>query len=64
MNKRKVDACVDALALLGCRKVTEIIGRLETGDVVTEADGLTAEETKAVLDELKMIMAVYDRGKS
>lgn len=64
MNRSKVDACVDAVALLGCRKVNEIIEHLEAGNAVAETDGLTEEESNAVLYELKTIMAIYERGKS
>ena len=63
MNRPKVDLCVDALALRGCRQVTEVIRQLEDGVVVPEVDGLAAEEVAAVLEELKSIMAIYAREK-
>jgi hypothetical protein len=64
MNRPKVESCVDVLALRGCRQVTEVIRRLESGRLVPEVAGLGEEEIAAVLDELRSIMAVYEREKT
>jgi hypothetical protein len=64
MNRPKVESCVDALALRGCRQVTQVIRQLEAGETLPEVDGLGKEEIAAVLDELKSIMAVYEREQT
>jgi len=52
---------VDALALRGCRQVTEVIRLLEAGTEIPEMEGLVTEEVEAVLNELKSIMVIYER---
>ena len=51
--------CVDRICRLGCRRVSDIIHRLEQGERVAEVAGLSPGERRAVLAELQSIMAVY-----
>ena len=54
-----VDHSVDRICRLGCRRVGEIIRRMESGERVAEVAGLSPQERQAVLTELRSIMAVY-----
>lgn len=61
MDHAKIDRCIELLCQNGCREVTRIIGVLERDEPLAETDGLDGAERGAVLQELKTIMAVYDR---
>lgn len=60
MNHRLVEQCVENLCQKGCRAVWSDIDALEAGDVLPETGGLSSTEVRAVLDELKAVMAVYE----
>lgn len=60
VGKTRVDSCVEALCQHGCRKVTEYIGLLKTGESFSEVSMLSAAERQAVLAELESIMSVYN----
>lgn len=63
MDNPQIAQCVEQLCQCGCSDVRNTIARLEAGQVVAEVKGLTAEERRLVLEELKAIMAVYDERK-
>lgn len=60
MNSDKINRCIEALCANGCDAVRATIGSLEHELPLTETRGLGEMEVKAVLRELKSIMAVYD----
>lgn len=57
----RVDACIEAICRKGCRAVREAIELLDRGCVVAEAANLSRQEIGQVLEEIKAIMAVYER---
>ena len=59
MDQRKIDDCVERLCNRGCREVMAIIARLDAGEPVDGTESLAGEERRAVLEELRAIMAVY-----
>ncbi|MEW8043192.1 MAG: hypothetical protein G8D28_02580 [gamma proteobacterium symbiont of Phacoides pectinatus] len=59
MLRTKVETCVEALCNQGCREVRGYIARLEQDEPVPELLGLSAQERRLVLAELKSIMSVY-----
>lgn len=59
MDYRRVDQCVERLCQKGCRAVWSDIDALEAGRSLPEAAGLSPGEVKAVIRELKAVMAVY-----
>jgi len=61
MNKTQIAQCVELVCQNGCREVRTTITRLESEQTVSQVDGLNAAERRQVLEELKAIMAVYDR---
>ncbi|MGD9000304.1 MAG: hypothetical protein PVF75_07805 [Granulosicoccaceae bacterium] len=60
MDSDKINRCVEALCQNGCDAVRATISSLEIGLPVHATRDLDAEESAAVLGELKTIMAVYD----
>jgi len=61
MNNEQLSQCIDALCQCGCDAVRATIEAMESGVVVPQVETLSDEERKMVLDELKAVMAVYDR---
>lgn len=61
MDKPHIAQCVEQLCQCGCADVRITIALLEANQPVAQVEGLTAEERRQVLEELKAIMAVYDR---
>ena len=61
MDSHRIEIAVENLCARGCREVTVIIERLDHGDPVEGTEMLSREERKAVLAELRAIMAVYDK---
>jgi hypothetical protein len=59
MNRQRVDHCVELLCDRGCRAVWRDIQCLEAGKILPETAALSEEERRAVLQELKSVMAVY-----
>ncbi len=55
----RVEARIEAMCQKGCRSVRRAIELLEQGDELSETHGLTPEELRVLLVELKQIMAVY-----
>lgn len=58
-HRDTVDAHVERICNQGCRQVRERIERMEGGDWGLDLEGLARVERRAVLQELKSIMAVY-----
>lgn len=56
----QVDACVARICNLGCAMVYRTIERIEAGEEVAEVATVDDATRRAVLDELKAVMAVYD----
>ena len=61
MDQSKISRCVDILCEKGCTEVLSLIQRLELGTPVAETSDLDEEERQCLLQELKSIMAVYER---
>ena len=59
MHRAKVANCVERLCQKGCKAVRQDIAALEGGRALSETRGLSAEEVRSVLLELKSIMDVY-----
>ena len=57
-----VDSSVEMICSKGCRTVRDDITALERDELIQEVSGLTEAERRAVLMELKKIMAVYGDG--
>ena len=60
MNHQRVEKCVEKLCHKGCRAVWSDIDALEDGKTLPEARGLNQAEIRAVIKELKAVMAVYE----
>lgn len=60
LMQNRVDTCVEALCQKGCSAVWGDIEALESGQSLPEVDGLSFPEIKAVVEELKAVMAVYE----
>ncbi len=61
MDTNQVNQCVDALCQCGCDAVRATIEAMEIGAEIPQLQTLNSEERQVVLDELKSVMAVYDR---
>jgi hypothetical protein len=59
MDASHVDQVVELYCRRGCRTVYRVIVALEHGEGLADGPELSEEETRAVLAELKAIMAVY-----
>lgn len=59
MDHRLVEQCVETLCRKGCRAVWTDIDALEAGESLPEVKGLSESEVRAVVGELKAVMAVY-----
>jgi hypothetical protein len=58
-DKLRLEARLEALCEKGCRHVWGDIEALEHGHDLPETEGLSADERRWLLAELKQIMAVY-----
>ncbi|MCB1763924.1 MAG: PDC sensor domain-containing protein [Gammaproteobacteria bacterium] len=54
-----IEAEVERICDLGCSRVNQVITQADNGRASPELAGLTAADSKEVLDRLKSIMAVY-----
>jgi hypothetical protein len=59
MRSKQIDHCIEQLCLKGCRSVREDIRLLERGAPLPELSALDDLARRAVLKELRSIMAVY-----
>lgn len=55
----KVDRCIEALCMHGCRAVREYIEALRAGSELSQWAELDFEERQLLCRELESIMAVY-----
>ncbi|MCG6897268.1 MAG: hypothetical protein LJE61_09545 [Thiocapsa sp.] len=55
----RIEARIEALCQKGCAQVRRDIAALESGSQLPETRDLSAEERRALLSELKAVMAVY-----
>jgi hypothetical protein len=62
LDQRRIEFCVEALCHKGCKSVWRDIAALEDGLDLPETRELSPPERRAVLAELKAIMAVYGQG--
>ncbi len=61
MHSEQAIQCVETLCERGCFAVRAIISAMEAGCDPVETAGLTEAQRRFVLEELKSIMAVYNR---
>lgn len=61
MDHQQIAHCVETLCQEGCSDVRATITLLERGGRVPQLAGLNEAECQVVLEELRAIMAVYDR---
>lgn len=59
MHSSQIDHCIEILCSKGCRSVRRDIRLLEQGEVLPELASLDSPARRAVLKELRAIMAVY-----
>lgn len=59
LEQFRVDARIEAVCRKGCRQVRQDIAALESGEQLPETLGLSEDECRFLLSELKQIMAVY-----
>lgn len=57
----KLNQRIEAVCQAGCEAVRASIKTLESGHQVALTEDLSREEREQILQELKTIMAVYDR---
>ncbi len=60
-NSEQVSHCIETLCQCGCDAVRATISAMESGAVVPQVQTLSEEERRMVLEELKAVMAVYDK---
>ena len=60
MDQRRVEKCVENVCRKGCRAVWSDIDALESGRILPEVNGLSSHEVRAVISELRAVMAVYE----
>ena len=63
MNQQKIQDTVAQICDLGCARIRQLIGSMESGAAIRETTGLNEAEHQAVLAELKSVMAIYDLRK-
>jgi len=59
-DKLKIEQCVESLCQNGCATVRATITAMEQDISNVRLDGLALSEQQQVLNELKVIMSVYD----
>lgn len=60
-HDQQVIQCVETLCECGCDAVRATISAMEAQLPVSQTEGMSDEQQQQVLDELKAIMAVYDK---
>ena len=60
-HDQQVIQCVENLCECGCDAVRATISAMEAKLPVSQTEGMSDEQQQQVLDELKAIMAVYDK---
>ena len=64
VDKLKVEQCVESLCQNGCATVRATITAMEHDMTSVPLTGLELAEQQQVLNELKVIMAVYETNSS
>ncbi len=59
-----IDDYVEIICNQGCTFVTQVISRMEQGEPIEELADLDNATEKAILEELKSIMQVFDNSPS
>lgn len=59
MSNSKTEGLIEAICILGCQQVRQVISELEQGRTLLEVNSLSIGEQKQLLQELKSIMSVY-----
>ncbi len=59
MDQQKIDRALEIVGQMGCEKTREIIRLLDAGEEVHPCDQLSVDECRAMLMELKEVMAIY-----
>ncbi|TNF32618.1 MAG: hypothetical protein EP315_09360 [Gammaproteobacteria bacterium] len=63
MSHDNISQALEAICHLGCKEVNDIIESMKNGVCPQQASHLSALEKDLLLEELKNIMAVYERKK-
>ena len=61
MLQADLQAIIDELCHDGCKAVTQYIKAIESGSIPQQMTHLSTDAQAKILQELKSIMAVYDR---
>ncbi|MCW8923649.1 MAG: hypothetical protein OQK69_08485 [Gammaproteobacteria bacterium] len=61
LNNEKLRPIIEHICAAGCERVNEVIEILEHQQCIEETRGLDKQENKLILQELKAVMAVYDK---
>lgn len=61
MDHQKVNEALESICTLGCTTVNAIIETLELGNTVEGVEDFSDAELMTLTNELKAIMAVYNR---
>ena len=62
MSQADLQAIIDELCNDGCKAVGQYIREIEAGKFPQQMSHLASDEQAKILNELKSIMAVYDRA--
>lgn len=60
-HDQQVIQCIESLCECGCDAVRATISAMEASLPVAQTEGMDRQQQQQVLDELKAIMAVYDK---
>lgn len=61
MLRPELNDIVEQLCAAGCQAVSQHIASIEAGYLPNEMQALNSDDRRLVLNELKTIMAVYER---
>lgn len=59
--QNQLDECIEKVCQEGCEEVRKNIETLEKGGLPESLNTLNEKERRIVLEELKIIMSVYDK---
>lgn len=60
---KHIQDCIEVLCDQGCNSVRKVISAMEAGQQPPEAESLSNDEHLVVLNELRSIIAIYDKPK-
>ena len=58
-----IQDCIEILCNQGCGSVRKVISAMEVGQQPPETESLNNDERLVVLNELRSIIAIYDKPK-